>query len=704
MEAIAFPYPGWFVILCLLLGAGFALGLYFRNRHFGAASGMPRRLVYLLAFLRFASISLIAFLLLGPVVKKRITERENPQIILLTDNSESIRTQMNAEDSARLIKQYEKIMDALSSKYEVAAYSFGSSLRPGIAAQFDEKSSNLSEALREAHNLYINRNVGAVILASDGIYNEGNSPVYHAAEMNAPVYTLALGDTSFKRDLRISEVYHNSILYLGDKMEVKIDIEAANARNMESTLRVEELAPDGRSKVIFSKKLSFRKREELKEESIIIEPERAGVLQYRVAVLPLRDEVNTENNSRHFFIEVLESRKKVLIVADAPHPDISALRQALLESRNYEVTLAYADDGDISPEAYNLIVLHGLPSVRYPMASLLKEAREARQSIWFIYSLHSDLNALNGAQDLLRLRSSSGGNNEARGIVNPDFSLFGLPGSLAQALEDFPPMIVPFGSFTPGPEARSLLTQKIGNVETKYPLLIYGSREDGQRIGILLGTGLWRWRLYDYLIHGDHRNVDALITQSCQYLSVTDDKRQFRVKLSKKVFDETETVRFSAELYNENYELVNDPDIELKIEDNEGKEFEFRFSKTGKSYRLDAGYFAAGHYRYRARLVYNGREMEANGQFIVRKVNLESLSTRARHDLLYRLSEETGGRTFTPDESDQLIAELMKNEELKPVLRDSFKSTLLLDMKWIFFLILSFLALEWFLRKYFGSY
>ena len=265
-------------------------------------------------------------------------------------------------------------------------------------------------------------------------------------------------------------------------------------------------------------------------------------------------------------------------------------------------------------------------------------------------------------------------------------------------------MLVPFGSFTPTAEARSLLTQKIGNVETQYPLLTYGSRQNGQRIAILLGSGIWRWRLYDYLINGDHTRIDGLITQSCQYLSVTDDKRQFRVRLGKKVFDETESVRFSAELYNENYELVNDPDIELKIEDSEGKEFEYRFSKTGKSYRLDAGYFPAGHYRYRARLVYNGHEMDASGQFIVRKVNLESLSTRARHDLLYRLSEETGGRTYSPEETEQLIAELMENEELKPVLRDSFKSTLLLDMKWIFFLILALLGAEWFLRKYFGSY
>jgi len=704
MEAIAFPFPGWFVILCLFLGMGFALGLYLRSRYFGASSGMPPKLIYLLAFLRFASVSIISFLLLGPVVKKRITERENPQIILLTDNSESIGIHMNEEDSSRLVNEYEKIVDALSSKYEVSAYSFGSSLHEGIARQFDEKSSNLSGALKEIHNLYINRNVGAIILASDGIYNEGNSPVYHAAEMNAPIYTIALGDTSFKRDLSIREIYHNSILYLGDKMEVKIDIEASNAQNMESIVRVEELSPDGQKKTVFSKNLHFHKRDDIIEESVLIEPSHAGVVQYQVSISPLRGEVSQDNNYKSFFIDVLESRKKVLIVADAPHPDISAIRQALLQSKNYDVTLAYASDGNIAPEAYNLIILHGLPSQRFPMTSLLKETRESRQSIWFIYSLHSDLNALNEAQNLLRLRSSNGGFNEARAIINPDFSLFDFPDGLAQALEGFPPMIVPFGSFTPGPQARSLLTQKIGNVETQYPMLVYGSQENGQRISILLGTGIWRWRLYDYLLHTDHKIVDALITQSCQYLSVMDDKRQFRVKLSKKVFDETEPVRFTAELYNENYELVNNPDIELKIEDSEGKEFEFRFSKTDKSYRLDAGYFPAGRYRYRARLVYDGQEMEASGQFIVRKVNLESLSTRARYDLLYRLSEESGGKVFAPNQSDQLIAELMKNENLKPILRDSFKSTLLLDMKWIFFLILSFLTLEWFLRKYFGSY
>ena len=56
-------------------------------------------------------------------------------------------------------------------------------------------------------DLYSNQNVGAVILASDGIYNEGSNPLYANFELNAPIHVIALGDTVPSRDVILKRVF-----------------------------------------------------------------------------------------------------------------------------------------------------------------------------------------------------------------------------------------------------------------------------------------------------------------------------------------------------------------------------------------------------------------------------------------------------------------------------------------------------------------
>ncbi len=38
-------------------------------------------------------------------------------------------------------------------------------------------------------------NLGAVVLAGDGIYNQGVEPLFAASGLSVPIYTIALGDT-----------------------------------------------------------------------------------------------------------------------------------------------------------------------------------------------------------------------------------------------------------------------------------------------------------------------------------------------------------------------------------------------------------------------------------------------------------------------------------------------------------------------------
>ncbi len=161
---------------------------------------------------------------------------------------------------------------------------------------------------------------------------------------------------------------------------------------------------------------------------------------------------------------------------------------------------------------------------------------------------------------------------------------------------------------------------------------------------------------------------------------------------------------FDAELYNQSYELINEPDASLVITDDAGKNYSYTFSKTSNAYTLKAGLLAVGNYRYTGKVVANGQELTASGKFSVRPIQLEQFETTADHSLLRILSEENGGTMVFQDQLSDLSTVISENNNIQPLLYSQMKTKSVLHYKWIFFLLLFLLALEWFLRRYYGGY
>ena len=125
-------YPGWFVLLCILLGAVFSGALYFR-----AKAEISLWLLRLLALLRFLAVFLISFLLLSPLVRQRVRTIEKPVIIIGTDNSQSIAM---GKDSVYYKHIYPSRLSEMTSrleqKFEVRTFTFGEKVREGVDTGF----------------------------------------------------------------------------------------------------------------------------------------------------------------------------------------------------------------------------------------------------------------------------------------------------------------------------------------------------------------------------------------------------------------------------------------------------------------------------------------------------------------------------------------------------------------------------------------
>ncbi|MEZ4984427.1 MAG: hypothetical protein R2795_05210 [Saprospiraceae bacterium] len=699
MEGISFAYPAWYIIFCLMLGVAYALVLYFRNK---VAQESPAWLSYLLAGFRFIVVSWLALLLLSPIIRSVTTKTEKPIIVIAQDGSESIQAAMTDEDSSAYANALRQLQAELGEKYEVATFTFGDVVRDTLDGAFRDKRTNLSAMLQEVYDLYSNQNLGALILATDGIYNEGANPVYTDAKINAPVYSIALGDTTRYKDIAVKRVFHNKVAYLGDRFSLQVDISGQNAAGNTIPLRIARIE-NGKTRELFNESINVDRNDFFATKEYVLDADLPGVNRYRISLGTLPGEATTANNSRDIFVDVLEARQQVLILANAPHPDLSALKQSISKGRNNEVVIEYISTfaGDVK-EA-DLVILHELPSINQPADAILKQLTDRKIPVWFIAGQQTGLTALNKAQQLLGFPPNGRNVNEVQARMSAGFNVFNISDEVRNLLPKLPPLEAPFGEFKAGSNAAVMHYQRIGRIDTEYPLLALGE-EDGRRMVVLAGTGLWKWRLFDYLDSNRHDRFDEWVSQITQYLSVKDDKRRFRVTLAKNIFDENEPLIFNAELYNDNYELINDPAAQLTIIDEAGREYNYTFNPSGRSYSLNAGILPVGNYRYKATVNTGLERLEHSGQFSIQPVQLELFELTADHNLLRLLGERYGGGVVYPSQIGSLPQLLEDKGTVKPVLYDSVQTRSLINIKWIFFLLLSLLTAEWFLRRYFGSY
>lgn len=684
-----------------MLGVAAAVLLYRRDATY---SDQPPLLRYLMAFLRGLVVAVLSCLLLSPLLKFLQTRTEMPVVIIAQDQSTSIKSTLSAKDSVEYVKALEDLTSKLSKKYVVQKLGFGEEVVPVDQWVFDDQASDMGEFMSYLRDQYRGQNVGAVIVATDGAINRGRNPLYVPTDSKAPLSVIALGDTIRKTDLQIRDVFHNSISYLGDKFTVQADLAAMRLQGATSYLEVRQIL-ENQNILIEKIPVNINADSWFETKEIVIEARQSGVQRYRLQLAQVKNEVNYVNNVRDFFVEVIDGRLKVLLLANSPHPDLAVWKAALLEQKNYEVDIKMAADfGASKLTGYDLVILHQLPSSKNLIHPILDELKKLQIPKIFVAGYQTDLYALNNAQDLLKIDFAGNRSpNEVTMMYNPGFNSFKTSDNLRKKLEVFSPLVSPFGEYMASPSAQILAYQKIGRIETQYPLIMMGETNDIRTV-IIAGEGMWKWQLYDQLQNGSKEITHELLNQLCQYAATKSDKRKFKVTTPKKIFTELEDISFQAELYNDNYELINTPDVFISVRNQDKEEFDFTFNTSGEAYALQIGRFPEGSYTYAANTEPNGVKLTHEGKFIVQPVQLEAISSTADHGLLRQLASQNGGAFVYPDQMAQLVDQLLADNTIKPVLYSSTQTKPLIHLKWLCFLLLTALSLEWFLRRYYGGY
>jgi hypothetical protein len=298
--------PSWLSIICLLLAGGYAVGLYFRD----IKNEFPLYLKIILGIARFISIFLISFMLLSPFIRSILKEKEKPLILFAVDNSQSILLNRDSADYRdAFLKNADRLAAKLSETGDVRRYIFGNNLiqlKQGDdfygSVKFNRQTTDISGLIAELGNIYVNRNVGALILATDGIYNTWANPVYQAKDWGHPIYTVALGDTSIRKDLVIAKVNYNRMVYLNNKFPVEIVLRANSANGMTSRIRIYH-----ENNLVASQDFVIDKDDYTNSFQIVLDAKKTGLQKYVIVLDPLEGELSQVNNRKEIFVEVIDS-------------------------------------------------------------------------------------------------------------------------------------------------------------------------------------------------------------------------------------------------------------------------------------------------------------------------------------------------------------------------------------------------------------
>ncbi len=690
---ISVKYSLWFGILCLLLGICYALLLYRKDRQ---TINLSKTIKSILFALRTTAVTIIAFLLLKPIINTKGQHLENPTIIYLQDVSESVIPDTNEINQFKT--ETKKLLDDLKSKFSVREYSFGEYLRDSVDYAFKDKQTNMSEALSKINADWYNRNVGAVVISGDGIFNTGSNPMYVAKQLNVPLYTIALGNTEAKKDLILKDVEYNKIVFLNDLYPLRISIEAKKLKGQSTKLKIFD-----NGTLIHSETVKITNDDFFKVVVPEAKAKKSGIHRLNLQLDILQGEFSVKNNKKSILFEVIDRKQNVLILANSPHPDIAAINRALKNNKNFEVDFAQIGRNKKPLSAYNLVIMHQLPSMQNSALPEIQSIRKNRIPVVWIIGKQSQISKFNTAVNGVKIKIQSNSFEGTQGVLNPDFALFELMPETNQIGTNAPPLERPFGKFEGLNTNETVFFGKIKDVETRSPLVAFHTDNTGVKNCIITGEGIWRWRIYDYKTHKNNILFDEWIQKSCRYLSLKADKERFRVK-TENIITENNDVIFYAERYNKSYELVNDDEVKLEIKNSSDTKLEYTFDKNNRAYKINIGKLAADDYKWKATTHIDGKTASKSGEFSISEINSEAQNTQANHQVLLNMSEQTGGKMLLFKDKDKLTELLLQNKGIKPVAHTEKKSYNIIHNKLLFFLILLLLTAEWFMRKYTGSF
>jgi uncharacterized membrane protein len=317
---IAAPLPVLIPALAIWLFAAWLSFANWRRSARGRAAGR-------LESLRFILLTLLVLTLLRPEYVERLQRKLTPEIAILMDASDSMKTR-DLTLTNKAVSRAQWLADCRASQFWLPLQSKAKVTVEDFAAASTNANAingtDLNDALEKTLLRY--KNLKAVLLLTDGDWNLGKSPLATATryrEQNIPIFTVAVGRETPMPDLILENVSMPAYGILGEDIAVPFKVTSHLDREVRTTVAIYD------GQVQQAKKDITIPPNGAVEDAILWSPKAGGEITGIVKVPVEAEESIAENNEHSFHISIRQEKLKVLVVDSLPRWEYRYLRNAL---------------------------------------------------------------------------------------------------------------------------------------------------------------------------------------------------------------------------------------------------------------------------------------------------------------------------------------------------------------------------------------
>jgi uncharacterized membrane protein len=728
-------WPVWTLIF-LLLAAAAGLGvLIWSRRNVIAPSmrGLRSGVVWLLESLL---VCLLLFLLWQPALSIATLRPQQNIVAVVIDDSKSMAVQ---EDGVSRKDQVVKalnsgLISSLQSKFQVRLYRFGEHLERlekldqlTASAPATRIGDSIKDVLADSATLPI----GAVVLLSDGADNSGGIDLETITEIKRqriPIHTIGFGREKMEHDVELTDVQLPSKSLAKSRLEAEVSFRQAGFRGAKARLSVRDSG-----KVLASRDIVLKGDGATQTEAILFNAGDAGVKNLEFSIDPQPGEENKGNNSETRVLNVDASKPRILYMEGEPRWDFKFLRRAVEDDKNISLftivrttqNKIYTQVPDSSAEFLkvsfptkvdDLFGFQGLILGSVEANYFTPAQQELIQQ--FVDRRGGGLLFLGGRgaladggydkppfEDLLPVRLPNHKNTFHRDPATAELTSSGRD-SLITRIDENPdsnmarwkklPYLMNYQEAgTPKPGA-TVLAEMTAAGHT-LPLLVTEKYGRG-RTAVFATGGDWRWQMLQPVEDMSH---EMFWRQMLRWL-VSDTPTRVVASTPRPVLEDDGRLHLRAEVRDTTYLPTSDATVEARVAGPGGatETVELHPDPLNQGvYSADWDAARAGSYMAEVTARRGQQELGRDVVTFRRENGLaENFHLEQNRELLEKLSSQTGGRYYRPNEVSRLGEDISYSDAGISVreTRD------LWDMPAVFFFALLLCCAEWLLRRRWG--
>src|SRR6476660_5341461 len=727
------PWPIWVLAIAILAAAG-ALFWHVRRNH-GMLSGARPLAIWLL---ESGLIALILFLLWHPALSIATLRPQQNVVAVLVDDSRSmsINDSSGTREAAAQAALNAGMLKGLSDRFQVRLYKFGR--EPERIQKPDQltasaPASRLGETLERVLAESSSLPLGAIVMLSDGADNAGGIDLATVAAIRRqriPIHTIGFGKEHPDKDVEIVDAVMPARALPDSKLTATVTLQSWGLAGQKSKLTVRESG-----KVLVSQDVVFKESGQLQSETLVFNGGTAGPKTVEISVDPVGGEENQLNNKITRVVNVEARKPRILYIQGEPvweykfirraiedYPDIGIELPSMLRTTQNKIhrqgikdPKELEDGFPTKPEelfAYQGLIIGGVEASYFtaPQQQAIRDFVDRRGGGLLFIAGRASLSD-GGWQnspmaDLVPVRLPDG-----RGTFHRDFSNVSMTAQGAQSilcrLDENParnaerwkkiPQIANYQEVGEAKPGTTTLLEVTPAGKRAQPLLVTENYGRGRTV-LFATEGSWRWKMW--LDHND--KTHATFWQQMFRHLVADSPGQVLATTPRSVLSDETRVPIRLEVRDKQYKPVTNAKVQARFLQPDGTSATMELSPVPLEEGIYGGEWNAEKPGSYVVEILAGQEAEKVGQDVLtfRREDgvAENFHTSQNKELLTKLSEQTGGRYYKPDQASKLTNEISYSEAgiTTRETRD------LWDMPVIFLLAMAIRASEWLLRRKWG--